>query len=443
MGLVQVNPGHVAEMGHLKLACFDSSDLHCPSLDGCDFEVCWSSPFGEDIDRWDSPLGAPVAGNLLQQRDFIGEGSGRQTSTSPSPTPASPVTPQSADSPQVNTVTAIAIKCLASKASSASSSRIQSLPFPDCTSATSVEPEVLSDLNTNQVIPVEQVQHEVSPLADHISQADHVTPPVVLDLSVGSEAPVSGEASQEQMPMSTHAELDTSCGVNDISTVAVISGGDEEGEVPDDVVDGAASVDRTASVMVEGVSPVVEEKPDQLGQSEQVQRDIPTLELEKEQRRRRVQGVVDDSKLTILESYAVGWCKQPISLTCLAGEMQNAGLRGMELMWITGKMSPEVGYEMRRAWLSIRGLPIHVGSDKTFRIIAGLWGTFIRLDPATEEPVSFERSRMLVEVAVANHIDEEVECEVSGKSFLIRVQEVELVRVPMVEDMEGGMLNVG
>ncbi|KAK8681583.1 hypothetical protein V6N13_053985 [Hibiscus sabdariffa] len=88
----------------------------------------------------------------------------------------------------------------------------------------------------------------------------------------------------------------------------------------------------------QGVSPVVEEKPDQLGQSEQVQRDIPTLELEKEQRRRRVQGVVDDSKLTILESYAVGWCKQPISLTCLAGEMQNAGLRGMELMWITGKM---------------------------------------------------------------------------------------------------------
>ncbi|KAK9032633.1 hypothetical protein V6N11_056892 [Hibiscus sabdariffa] len=56
--------------------------------------------------------------------------------------------------------------------------------------------------------------------------------------------------------------------------------------------------------------------------------------------------------------------------------------------------------------------------------------------------MSFERSRMLVEVAVANHIDEEVECEVSGKSFLIRVQEVELVRVPMVEDREGGMLNV-
>ncbi|KAK8480050.1 hypothetical protein V6N13_052019 [Hibiscus sabdariffa] len=88
----------------------------------------------------------------------------------------------------------------------------------------------------------------------------------------------------------------------------------------------------------QGVSPVAEEKPDQLGQLEQVQRDIPTLELEKEQRRKRVQGVVDDSKLMILESCAVGWCKQPISLTCLAGEMQNAGLRGMELMWITVKM---------------------------------------------------------------------------------------------------------
>ncbi|KAK9007965.1 hypothetical protein V6N11_074874 [Hibiscus sabdariffa] len=133
---------------------------------------------------------------------------------------------------------------LASKSSSASSSRIQSLPFPDCTSATSVEPEVLSDLSTNQVIHVEQVQHEVSPQANHISQIDHVTSPAILntDQSAGSETPVSGEASQEQMPMSAKAELDTSSGINDISADAVIPSGDEEGEVPDDVVDGAASV---------------------------------------------------------------------------------------------------------------------------------------------------------------------------------------------------------
>ncbi|KAK8976569.1 hypothetical protein V6N11_049226 [Hibiscus sabdariffa] len=124
----------------------------------------------------------------------------------------------------------------------ASSSRIQFPPFPDSTSATPVEPEVLSDLNTNQVIPLEQVQHEVSPQVDFVSQTDHVTPPAVHVQYAGSETLVSGEASQEQMPMSAHVELDTSPGINDMAVDVVFSGEDEEGEVPNDVVDGAALV---------------------------------------------------------------------------------------------------------------------------------------------------------------------------------------------------------
>ncbi|KAK8489413.1 hypothetical protein V6N12_037556 [Hibiscus sabdariffa] len=131
---------------------------------------------------------------------------------------------------------------LSSKVAFASSSRIQFPPFPDSTSATPVEPEVLSDLNTNQVIPLEQVQHEVSPQVDFVSQTDHVTPPAVHVQYAGSETLVSGEASQEQMPMSAHVELDTSPGINDMAVDVVFSGEDEEGEVPNDVVDGAASV---------------------------------------------------------------------------------------------------------------------------------------------------------------------------------------------------------
>ncbi|KAK8999892.1 hypothetical protein V6N11_082030 [Hibiscus sabdariffa] len=40
----------------------------------------------------------------------------------------------------------------------------------------------------------------------------------------------------------------------------------------------------------------------------------------------------------VLQTYAVGWCRQPLSITRVAGEMQSAGFRGIELMWDTGSM---------------------------------------------------------------------------------------------------------
>ncbi|KAK8999893.1 hypothetical protein V6N11_082031 [Hibiscus sabdariffa] len=54
--------------------------------------------------------------------------------------------------------------------------------------------------------------------------------------------------------------------------------------------------------------------------------------------KRRVCGVVDDVKVQVLQTYAVEWCKQPLSITRLAGEMQSAGFRGIELMWDMGSM---------------------------------------------------------------------------------------------------------
>ncbi|KAK8999899.1 hypothetical protein V6N11_082037 [Hibiscus sabdariffa] len=54
--------------------------------------------------------------------------------------------------------------------------------------------------------------------------------------------------------------------------------------------------------------------------------------------KRQVCGVVDDVKVQVLQTYAVGWCRQPLSITHLAGEMQSAGFRGIELMLDTGSM---------------------------------------------------------------------------------------------------------
>ncbi|KAK8583588.1 hypothetical protein V6N12_067852 [Hibiscus sabdariffa] len=66
-------------------------------------------------------------------------------------------------------------------------------------------------------------------------------------------------------------------------------------------------------------------------------------------------------------------------------------------------------------------------------LTAWFHSVFVLIDAATAEPVSFECSWVLVETGHPGRIDEEVECQVMGKVFPIRVQEVELVRVPMLE----------
>ncbi|KAL4280692.1 hypothetical protein GQ457_03G015910 [Hibiscus cannabinus] len=90
-------------------------------------------------------------------------------------------------------------------------------------------------------------------------------------------------------------------------------------------------------------------------------------------------------------------------------------------------------YASWRAWISTSGLPIHLWSEGSFRNIAGLWGKYLCVDAATEEPASFERARILIETSVKGRIDEVVKVASLGTMFLIVVQEAELVRVPVVE----------
>ncbi|KAK9046484.1 hypothetical protein V6N11_052371 [Hibiscus sabdariffa] len=178
---------------------------------------------------------------------------------------------------------------------------------------------------------------------------------------------------------------------------------------------------------------------------------------------RRVDGVIDEKKLSVLETCALGWVKEVVSMRVLAKEMAAAGLYGFEIMWVAGSMvllafpdansrqrllsqdvlstwfgrleewSTSAEYASRRAWLSISGLPIHLWSEGLFRNIDGLWGKYLRVDAATEEPTSFERARILIETSVRGRIDEVVEVASLGIMFLIVVQEAELVRVPAIE----------
>ncbi|KAL4308290.1 hypothetical protein GQ457_01G017350 [Hibiscus cannabinus] len=95
--------------------------------------------------------------------------------------------------------------------------------------------------------------------------------------------------------------------------------------------------------------------------------------------------------------------------------------------------TPGVTHESRRAWLSNSGLPIHLWSDGTFRNIAGHWGSYLLVDAATEEPFSFERARVLIVTSFPGRIDEVVQVIVQDNVYSIVIQEVELVRIPVVE----------
>ncbi|KAK8993294.1 hypothetical protein V6N11_033395 [Hibiscus sabdariffa] len=67
------------------------------------------------------------------------------------------------------------------------------------------------------------------------------------------------------------------------------------------------------------------------------------------------------------------------------------------------------------------GLPIQLWSEGSFRNIVGLWGMYLRVDAATEEPTSFERERILIEIFVRGRIDEVVEVASLGIVFSIVV----------------------
>ncbi|KAK8508927.1 hypothetical protein V6N11_035528 [Hibiscus sabdariffa] len=133
-----------------------------------------------------------------------------------------------------------------------------------------------------------------------------------------------------------------------------------------------------------------------------------------------VEVVLDEEKMLVLETYALGWVKEVDSIRNLANEMVVAGFDGFKIMWVVGSMvllafldassrqrvmskevlstcfgrleewSASAGYESWRAWLSISGLLIHLWSDGSFRNIVGLWGMYIRVDAAMEEQTLFQ-----------------------------------------------------
>ncbi|KAK8979250.1 hypothetical protein V6N11_000402 [Hibiscus sabdariffa] len=153
---------------------------------------------------------------------------------------------------------------------------------------------------------------------------------------------------------------------------------------------------------------------------------------------RRVDGVIDKEKLSVLETCTLGWVKEAVLMRVLAKEMAVAGVSCLRMSYRHGLTILRNGQRRRSTHPGVLGY-LSVASQLTYGrkdhsvTLLGLWGKYLRVDAATEESTSFERARILIETSVRGRIDEVVEVASLGTMFLIVVQEAELVRVPVVE----------
>ncbi|KAL4378329.1 hypothetical protein GQ457_02G029540 [Hibiscus cannabinus] len=172
---------------------------------------------------------------------------------------------------------------------------------------------------------------------------------------------------------------------------------------------------------------------------------------------RRVTGVLDGSKKEVLETCVVAWCKGRLRGEALVTELQRAGFTGCSVMRAAGDVvlmlfvmaeehqsmldrsdldrwfvkvlpwSPDIGFDSRSVWLSVLGVPMQFWSQDTFRNVAQLWGSLVRLDESMMDLKSFEQARLLIETKHWDRIMETIEVDCDGRLVPVRVQELEVV----------------
>ncbi|KAK9004446.1 hypothetical protein V6N11_002246 [Hibiscus sabdariffa] len=110
--------------------------------------------------------------------------------------------------------------------------------------------------------------------------------------------------------------------------------------------------------------------------------------------RRSVEGIVDDEKLSVLQTCAIRWVKEDGPIRVLAQEMEALGLQGFELVWIAGSMV----------------LLLFSSAEVRDSVLATtvVWSTWF------------------------SHL----EVTVQDNVYSIEIQEAELVRIPVVEQPE-------
>lgn len=78
----------------------------------------------------------------------------------------------------------------------------------------------------------------------------------------------------------------------------------------------------------------------------------------------------------------------------------------------------------RLVWLSCKGVPLNVWNAHTFKLIAEVWGCFVKVDEQTLKDLSFDEGRVLVATEEYSSIDKWIQIEVAGVFYAVKVSEI-------------------
>ncbi|KAI8543637.1 hypothetical protein RHMOL_Rhmol08G0234100 [Rhododendron molle] len=78
----------------------------------------------------------------------------------------------------------------------------------------------------------------------------------------------------------------------------------------------------------------------------------------------------------------------------------------------------------RLVWLSCKGEPLNVWNAHTFKLIAEVWGFFVKVDEQTLTDLSFDEGRVLIATEEYSPIDKWVQIEVAGVFYAVKISEI-------------------
>ncbi|KAJ4833698.1 hypothetical protein Tsubulata_034942 [Turnera subulata] len=77
----------------------------------------------------------------------------------------------------------------------------------------------------------------------------------------------------------------------------------------------------------------------------------------------------------------------------------------------------------RRAWLCIRGIPLHAWCNEFFQIVGSLFGDLVRVDPATEQRHRLDGAWIEVLTSQGGTIEKDLEVVIADGRYSISVVE--------------------
>ncbi|XLS81431.1 hypothetical protein HN51_047262, partial [Arachis hypogaea] len=100
------------------------------------------------------------------------------------------------------------------------------------------------------------------------------------------------------------------------------------------------------------------------------------------------------------------------------------GMNGLlKFFYRVGRWNENDRGDKRRLWLECIGVPVHVWSEATFRLIGEQWGEVVACDPATTSCSSFSVGRVLIDTCIYEVIREKVCIAVGTAMFDVFVTE--------------------